>query len=146
MRITDKWWTYPADGEGGKTVIVTGRDDIDHFMESGKYIYRIDVSWEYNSLENGMPEDADARLMEQVTDSLLAAFKKDQVAVMTGIYTGEGRRDWVFYCKNLAIFNKVFNKALEELPTIPILIEAEEDKDWEEYREMKETTYVPEEK
>lgn len=145
MRNTNKWWTFPADGEGGKTVIVTGRDAIDQFRESGKYIYRINVSWNYNSLSNGMPEDAESHLMEQITDSLLMAFKKDQVAVMTGIYTGEGRRDWVFYCKNLAIFNKVFNRALEDLPTIPLLIEAEEDKDWEEYSQMKEETYVPDE-
>ena len=145
MRNTNKWWSFPAEGENGKTVIVTGRDDIDHFRLNGKYIYRIDVSWNYNALNNGMPEDEEAKMMEQVTDLLLDAFKKDQVAVMTGIYTGEGRRDWVFYCKNLAIFNKVFNKALENLPTIPFLIEAEEDKDWSEYLDMREATYVPDE-
>ena len=145
MRNSDKWWTYPAEGEKGQTVIVTGRDDIDHFRENGKYIYRIDVSWNYNALSNGLPEDQDAKIMEQVTDLLLAAFKKDQVAVMTGIYTGEGRRDWVFYSKNLPLFNKVFNRALQDLPTIPFLIEAEEDKDWDEYLQMREETYVPEE-
>lgn len=145
MANSDKWWTFPAEGEKGKTVIVTGRDGIEKFVESGKYIYRIDVSWNYNSLPDGMPEDEDARLMEQVTDNLSVALKKDKVAVMTGIYTGEGRRDWIFYCKNLPVFNKIFNRALEELPVIPFLIEAEEDKDWEEYRHMREETYIPDE-
>lgn len=145
MKYTDKWWTYPADAESGKTIIVTGRDAIDHFRESGKYIYRIDVVWKYNSLPNGMPEDEDAQMMEEVTDALLKAFKKDTVAVITGIYTGDGERDWVFYTKNLHIFSIVFNKALEELPTIPFVIEASEDKDWEEYQEMKDQTYVPDE-
>lgn len=145
MKNSDKWWTYPAESENGKTVIVTGHDDIDAFRESGKYIYRIDVSWNYNSLPDGMPEDEDARLMEQVTDRFLSELKKDKVAVMTGIYTGDGRRDWIFYTKNLGIFNKVFNKSLEELPTIPFLIEAEEDRDWEEYLHMRDETYVPDE-
>lgn len=146
MKKTDKWWSYPAEGESGKAVIVTGRDCIDDFRNSGKYIYRIDVTWAYNALSDGMPEDDDALLMEEVTDALLDAFKRDKVAVMTGIYTGEGKRDWVMYTKNLKKFSIVFNKALEELPTVPFVIEASEDKDWEEYTEMREATYVPDEK
>lgn len=92
-----------------------------------------------------MPEDDDARLMEEVTDALADAFKKDRIAVMTGIYTGDGKREWIFYTRNLKIFSIVFNKALEPLPTIPIVIEAEEDADWEEYLHMREETYVPDE-
>lgn len=145
MKYTDKWWSYPAESESGKTIIVTGRDKIDEFRKSGKYIYRIDVTWAYNSRADGMPDDDDAKLMEEVTDALLEAFKKDRVAVMTGIYTGDGKRDWVLYTKNLKIFSIVFNKALEDLPTVPFVIEASEDASWEEYSEMREQTYVPDE-
>lgn len=145
MKYTDKWWSYPAESGNGRTVIVTGRDKIDHFRESGKYIYRIDVTWNYNALSDGMPEDSDASVMEEATDALLEAFKKDTVAVMTGIYTGDGKRDWVFYTKNLKIFSLVFNKALEDVPAMPIVIEAEEDADWDEYTHMREETYVPDE-
>ncbi len=145
MKTSDKWWSYPAEGESGKTVIVTGRDHIDDFRTSGKYIYRIDVTWNYSSKPDGMPDDEDAQLMDEATEALKDAFKKDKVAVMTGIYTGDGKRDWVFYTKNLKIFSIVFNKALEALPTIPIVIDAEEDSDWEEYTHMREETYVPDE-
>ncbi len=145
MKQTDKWWSYPAEGESGRTIIVTGRDAIDDWRESGKYIYRIDVSWNYDSKPDGMPSDEDARRMEEATDALLDAFKKDKVAVMTGIYTGDGRRDWVFYTKNLKIFSLVFNKALESLPVMPLLIEAEEDAGWEEYLHLRSETYVPDE-
>lgn len=145
MKYTDKWWSYPAESESGRTVIVTGRDCIDEYRESGRYVYRINVSWNYDSLPDGMPADDDAGLMEEVTDALLDAFKKDRVAVVTGIYTGDGRRDWVMYTKNLKIFSIVFNKALEELPVVPVVIEAEEDAEWEEYLHMREETYVPDE-
>ena len=144
MKVPDKWWSYPAESESGKTIIVTGRDDIDRFKDSGKYIYRIDVKWKYNALPSGMPEDEDAKLMEEATDALLNAFKKDPVGIITGIYTGDGERDWVFYTKNLHIFSNVFNRALQELPLIPFVIEAEEDKDWEEYSHMRDETYIPE--
>lgn len=145
MKYTDKWWSYPAEGESGKTIIVTGRDLVDEYRESGKYIYRIDVTWEYAAKPDGMPEDSDAELMEEVTDAFIEAFKKDRVAIMTGIYTGDGKRDWVFYTKNLKIFSLVFNKALADLPTVPIVIEAEEDAGWEEYLHMRQETYVPDE-
>ena len=143
MKYTDKWWSYPAEGESGKTIIVTGRDLIDDYRDSGKYRYRIEVGWQYDARPDGMPSDQDAELMEEATDAFLDAFKKDRVAVLTGIYTGDGKRDWVFYTKNLKIFSLVFNKALEPLPTLPIVIEAEEDADWEEYTHMKNETYVP---
>ena len=145
MKQSDKWWTYPAEGETGKTIIVTGRDDVNAFRESGKYIYRIDVRWDYHALPDGMPEEEEAQLMGEATDALLEAFKKDKVAVMTGIYTGEGAREWIFYTKNLKIFSIVFNRALEEVAPMPIVIEAAEDPDWEEYQEMRDKTYVPDE-
>lgn len=143
MKLTDKWWSAPTEADNGKTIIVTGRDDMEEAIASGKYKYRIDVSWDYNALPDGMPEEEESKLMEQVTDALLSAFKKDKVAIITGIYTGDGRRDWIFYCMNLFIFSKVFNKALESLPLVPFVIEASEDADWEEYRRMRDLTYIP---
>lgn len=142
--MRERWWTAPTESESGATVLVTGRDYMDDVIAGGKYIYRITVSWDYNRLPDGMPEDADAVLMEQATDALQAAFRKDKVAYITGIYTGDGRRDWIFYTKNLNIFNKVFNTALAKLDTMPLAIEAESDPDWAEYKEMKEISYIPE--
>lgn len=145
MKVPDKWWSYPAESESGKTIIVTGHDGLDNVIESGKYIYRLDVSWKYDALPDGMPTDEDAEMMEKVTDALTEELKRDKAVVLTGIYTGDGRRDWVFYTKNLRIFSSLFNRALESLPQLPLLIEASEDAGWEEYRDMREATYVPDE-
>lgn len=124
--------------------MVTGRDYMDEIIAKGKFPYRVTVSWEYNPLPNGLPADDDAQLMEQATEALLAEFKRDKVAYMTGIYTGDGRRDWIFYTGNLNIFGRVFNRALEDVDSMPLLIEAEEDPEWEEYKEMRSISYLPE--
>ena len=145
MKYTDKWWSYPAEAENGRTIIVTGRDQVEAWRETGKYIYRIDVVWEYDAKEDGMPVDEDARRMEEATDALLDSFKHDPVAVLTGIYTGDGKREWIFYTRSLPIFRKVFNRALEPLDQMPLAIDAEEDSEWGEYTEMREATYVPDE-
>ncbi len=141
--MKERWWSAPTEADNGRTVIVTGRDYMDEVMAGGKYIYRVMVSWEYDALPSGMPDDKDARMMEKATDALMEEFNKDKVAYLTGIYTGDGRRDWVFYTSNLNIFGKVFNRALAPLDQMPLLIEAEEDPDWLEYSEMREISYIP---
>ena len=130
-------------GFGGHTVIVTGRDDIDKQMKSGKFPFVVRVSWKYNSLPDGMPDDIDAEIMGRVTDAIESTFSKDKAAYLVAIFTGDGRRDWLFYTGNLAIFGKVFNRALEDIETIPLEIDAQSDPDWEEYREMREMSYIP---
>ncbi len=145
MAKTEKWWSYPCEAENGKTIITSGHDGLEKQMLSGKYIYRIEVGWEYAALPDGMPDSQSAETLEKVTDAFSAALANDKVAVLTGIYTGDGRRDWVFYTKNLKVFNSFFNRALADLPILPFTIEAEEDPDWEEYRHLRETTYIPEE-
>jgi hypothetical protein len=71
-----------------------------------------------------------------------AVFEKDPVAVLTGIYTGDSQRNWVFYTLSTHIFQKKINEALAQLPTLPLQISAENDPDWEEYAEMKEISEI----
>lgn len=139
--MSDIWWTAPTEAENGNTILVTGRDDVDRFRASGKHVYRVEVTWRYDG--GGMPGRAEAELMEQATDALQAALRRDKVAVMTGIYTGDGQRDWVFYTKSLPVFNTILNRALADLPALPIVIEAYSDPDWAEYSEMRSATYIP---
>lgn len=145
MAYTDIWWTAPAESESGRIIMVTGRDRIDEMVDRDKYPYRVEVVWKYESDKKGMPQDEDASLMEEATEALREAFKRDKIAVLTGIYTGDGERDWVFYVKNLPIFNTVFNKALDSLPTMPLVIDVYSDPEWEEYEQMKKDTYLPDE-
>ena len=89
-----------------------------------------------------MPDDETARLMEQVTDLLDAEFARDPVAVMTGIYTGAGIRDWVFSVTSVHISTRKLNECLALLPLLPLTLSAEEDPDWAEYDEMNEAKIV----
>lgn len=132
------WWTSPAESADGRLIMVSGRRDIARFRENPRFSIRVEVSWPYSTAPDaGMPSDADARIMEQATDALQAVLDADPVAVMTGIYTGAGRRDWVFYTLSTHIFQKKFNEALAPLPLLPLEITAENDPAWAEYDEMR---------
>ncbi len=121
--LQGQWQTYPAEStENGRTIIVTVRTDIEKFRENPRFIYR-------------MPDEPTAELMEQATDLLAETFRKDPVAVLTEISTGDDRREWVFQTQSLGIFNKKINQALQSLPLLPLEFEAEEDPEWELYTE-----------
>lgn len=144
LKIGDEWWTAPAEGEDGSLVIVTGRSKVAPVMESGRFNDRVEVTWKYTPEEGGMPDDATARLMEQVDMALRSEFARDAVAVITGIYTGGGERNWVFYVSSLRSFQYRFNHALEPFDTLPLTIYAEHDPEWNEYREMRSQTEIDE--
>ena len=137
LKIPDEWWTAPAESDNGELILVTGRRITDDIIESGLCGDRIEATWRYTPAEKGMPDDDTARLMEQVHEALAAEFKKDPVAILTGVYTGAGERNWVFYTRSLHIFGRKFNEILEPFPLLPITLYAEKDPEWNEYREMR---------
>ena len=75
-------------------------------------------------------------MMEKVQEALEAVFKKDPVAVLTGIFTGDDERDWVFYTLSTHIFGRKLNEALAEFPVLPLSIYCENDPEWNGYAEM----------
>lgn len=136
LKILNEWWTAPAESEDGQLIMVTGRSGLEQVKATGVFVYRIEVNWAYKPDDKGMPDYATSRLMEQVTDALEAEFSKDPVAVNTGIYTGAGERNWVFYCRSLHIFQRKINTILAPFETLPLTFHAEEDPEWAEYAEM----------
>ena len=136
LRISDDWWTAPAEGENGNLILVTGRRSMDDIITTGLYRYRVEVTWHYDGDDRMLPNYADSKLMEEVTEALNACFHQDPVAILTGIYTGDSQRNWVFYTRSLHIFQRKFTDALTSLPALPLEFEAEEDPEWLEYREM----------
>ncbi|MCM1517830.1 MAG: DUF695 domain-containing protein [Pseudoflavonifractor sp.] len=136
MKISSDWWTSPTESESGRLIMVTGRRGLENVIASGKYDVRVEITWRYQGDRTGMPDMPTSTLMEAVNDALEQTFKKDPVAIVTGIYTGDDERNWILYTKNQHIFNRRLNEALAPFDLLPITIYAENDPDWNEYREM----------
>ena len=132
----DSWWTAPAESEDGHLIMVTGNKDVAKFRIDPRFCIRIEVSWNYTGDASGMPDTATSELMEQVQEALQTEFRKDPVAILTGIFTGDGKREWVFYSVSTHIFGKKLNQALEPFPLLPITVYCENDPGWEGYDEM----------
>ena len=142
LKIGDEWWTTPTECDNGNLIMVTGRRNVEPAMNSGKFNDRIEITWKYQPDKGGMPDFDTSSLMEQVTDAINSIFKKDEAAVMTGIYTGDGQRNWVLYTLNHRKFQYMLNQALAKFELLPIEIYAEKDPEWLEYKEMRELTEI----
>lgn len=142
MSKASDWWTAPTESENGRLIMVTGRRDVEKFRENPRFVIRVEVTWKYEGDASGMPDFETSSLMEQVQEALEKEFDKDPVAVLTGIYTGDNERNWVFYTLSTHIFGKKINEALSSFDLLPITIYCENDPDWNEYQEMKELSEI----
>lgn len=137
MKLTDEWFTAIAESEDGKdSIFVSGRCDIESFRGSGKFRERIEVTWHYDADAVGMPDEQTAEKMEQVKEALKKAVEKNKLAILTGVYTGSGERNMVFYTRNVPAFGETLNSALSGFELLPITIYSERDEAWNEYDEM----------
>lgn len=132
------WWTAPAESEDGRLIMVTGRKDVDKFRTNPKFNIRVEVTWKYEGRPDGMPDEETSQLMEKVQEALVETFRKDPVAVLTGVFTGDDKRDWVFYTLSTHIFGRKLNETLEPFPLLPLTVYCENDPSWEAYDEMSE--------
>lgn len=131
------WITAPfASVEGENLVMCTVRTDVSRFRENPRFRFRVEVEWPYEPAAGGMPHETLGHELEAVVDALQSVLKADPVAVLTGVYTGNGSRTMVFYTLSLHIFQRKFNEALADFPALPLEFEAFEDPDWVEYGSM----------
>ena len=137
FNIMNDWFTTPADDGNGHTIIVTGRLDVDKFRSRERNNIRVEVTMPYTPAGPlGFPDEATSELLDRATEAMQAELKGKTTAIMTGIYTGAGERNWLFYTFSTDAFGGFLNRALAELPLLPLQIYAENDPDWAEYDEM----------
>ena len=119
MSESNDWWTAPTQSESDRLIMVTGRRDVKKFRENPRFSIRVEVTWKYEGEESGMPDFETSSLMEKVQEVLEITFHKDPVAVLTGIFTGDDERNWIFYTLSTHIFGRKLNSAKASLSLRP---------------------------
>ena len=133
----NEWFTFPASDDEGRTIIVTGRIDVEKYRSRERNSIRVEVTLPYTPEgELGFPGEQDAEMLEKITEAFEEALKGKNTALLTGIYTGAGERNWVFYTFSTDVFGSFLNRALADLPVLPLEIYAENDPEWAAYDEM----------
>ena len=136
MILKDNWFSAAAEADNGAPIFINGRLDLEAFKNSGKFNERVESYWHDEKGFNEMPHDEEGQRMEEVLECLKKAMEKDKLAILTGIYTGNGERTLVFYTRTSRVFGERLNEALAPFELLPIELYVEIDKDWNEYNEM----------
>ncbi|KGN70162.1 DUF695 domain-containing protein [Porphyromonas sp. COT-239 OH1446] len=136
MKLTDNWFTSLSEGKNGQLVFVTGRLELEEFMQSKKLRVRVEIKWPYSADEVGMPDESTGALIAEIEPKLRRIMERDKLAILTGNYTGAGEKYWVFYTRHLPSFGERLNECLAPYETLPLEILCEEDPDWEEYLDL----------
>lgn len=136
MILKDNWFSAAAEADNGSPIFINGRLDLEAFKNSGKFNERVEIYWHYEKGFNEMPHDEEGPRMEEVLECLKKAMEKDKLAILTGIYTGNGERTLVFYTRTSRVFGERLNEALAPFELLPIELYVEKDREWNEYNEM----------
>lgn len=130
------WFTALSESDGGYMVTVSGREELDEFIHSGKFKERVEITWKYEPDNTGMPSEEVAARMEVMEEALRKVMEKDKLAILTSVYTGAAEKIWVFYTRTVRAFGEQLNEALTPFDPFPISIYTELDPEWEEYLDM----------
>ena len=80
MKLGDVWFSAIAEAENSdRMIVVSGRTEIEPFIQSGKFKERVEITWKYEADSKGMPNETTGKLMEEVQTVLKQAMEKDKI-------------------------------------------------------------------
>lgn len=124
--------TVPVDGEYDPSVMrfLHIRTHMREELDTGKYPYRIDITWPYDGDEKGLPDPETADEMRTFRETVITgALERDKLALLAYEVVGEDRCRWSVYTRNMNAFLEMLNDASADLPEYPLLLYAEEDRE-----------------
>lgn len=134
MTPNDFSWCMFQFEEEGCQVLVRALDRMPDQELIDAHPVQTTISWEYTPNETGFPEEAELLRITELENLLVAGVT--EVSVLTLTLTGNGRRQWWFYAREVDEFVDALNRALSGYPRFPIQINTCEDMGWESMHEL----------
>ena len=135
MHISNEWFATTYDSDKG-VVMLRGRMHLDAVRLSGLYNMRIEVQWQLNGDDKGMPTDTEAEVIDGVMNIMTDALERSSAAVLAAIHTGAQQVLYVFYATGGEEFSATIEPLLSRLSHLPIRIGATADAEWSDYTQM----------
>jgi hypothetical protein len=133
LSISDRWDVSQGFLDD-KVMIIRIRRDLNNFIGHPGLPNRLRIVWEYHrDNDSGLPDPADAELMDLCEGQLSDALELRNEAILTHVLTCDGLRQWVFYCGDVGVAGERLNSVLPHDEPYPIEITAETDEEWAEY-------------
>jgi len=109
-------------------------------IRTSDYRCMISIFWSYPVTDNsGFPSEEINQAHLDIEEALNSLDDHEDSFYVAQI-TGNGRKEWIWYTKDVDIWWNKFIKALKRHPKYPLEIETSEEKDWETYRIISKNT------
>lgn len=120
--------------EDGKPLIFRGIQAVPEGSKESVYPFLMSVFWPYSPAnDDGMP-DADINEAQIVFEDALEVLDKAGISHLMLVVTGNGRKEWHWYVKDIENWMQKLNTALAGQNTVfPIEIENSHQPDWSLY-------------
>jgi hypothetical protein len=134
---TDAWSIAKGQTTASTPTVLRFRPSLEAHLGHSLYPKRLVIIWQFEPVNtNGMPNETQSADMKDFEDMLIDALDPDRLAVLAYIYTANDTREWHFYFSDVNEVGIRINKALANIPQLPIDLIVEEDPNWDEIRQI----------
>ena len=130
-------WNIAKGKNPEKPTVLRFRPSLKDALGDANYPQRLMIVWQYEPVNaSGMPSDTQSADMKDFEDMLIEALDPDRLAVLAFVFTTAGSREWHFYLSDVSEVGIRINKALANIPQLPIELTIEHDPEWDELRQV----------
>ena len=137
--IDDTWAATEGSDDDGAPLLLRVRSHLQALVGHSELPNRLLISWIYAPdgapRRRGMPSVDQLAALTACEQALIAGLEAGAApaAVLIAVWTGAGRRDWMWYGAEPGRLEAAVNAALGALPPYPLELELEADPDWQQY-------------
>ena len=127
-------WTLAEGQIENQPLYMRLRSNLPPALDKQAFPENLVVTWEYESDDSGLPADDLLQRMERLEDLLYAKLADElNQSHLLVVTTGGGLRQWLWKTRSAQDAVSMFGEALQGEPQFPIMIEADDDPEWEIY-------------
>jgi hypothetical protein len=127
-------WAVATGSDNGRPLIYRYILAPPEGIKIGQYPNLLGISWKYDgSARSGMPDPATNQRMVLLEELLEKKLEGTRNAFLTVSVTGNGRKEWQWYSRDIQETMKLLNEALQGQDAFPIQISRQDDPKWSAY-------------
>lgn len=137
MKLDNRW--VKADGSLNELPItIHSREHWQDTADAGAFPICIQIAWNSNSKDesNAFPSQQEMQQIEVFHHQLQLHLEADEHSIIAMVITHDGINQWVIYSDDIEQFKENLNKMVTPDAGYPIEIVADEDPDWQTFKQV----------
>ena len=137
MDADDKSWRLAQGKLRGLPIYYRVRTGLESKISPQSHPERFYITWSFEGEnESGLPDESINSQMAEFEDALMDRLGKEDLCIIYSICTYNSAREWTAYTSSSERTVEAFNEVASAFGRLPIELRAEDDPQWEDYRQL----------